>query len=177
MHEAKVADVCDPWAGSYFMESLTDQIEADASRELQKVEDMGGAPGAIDNGYLHRAVSLSAFERQQRIESLDDLVVGVNCYVGEHELEIQVQRSEAPLYDPELIESAEFRQVARLKEVKRRRDDKAVSSALKDLQAHARRDEVNLMPDIIECVSHEATVGEICDTLREVFGEAKPPTL
>ena len=177
MHEAKVADVCDPWAGSYFMESLTDQIEADAARELQKVQDMGGAPGAIDNGYMHKAVSLSAFDRQKRIESLEDLVVGVNCYVGEHELEVQVHRSEAPLYDPELIESAERRQVARLKEVKRGRDDTAVSSALKNLQVHARRDEVNLMPDIIECVSHDATVGEICDALRAVFGEAKPPTL
>ena len=62
-------------------------------------------------------------------------------------------------------------------EVKRGRDDTAVSSALKNLQVHARRDEVNLMPDIIECVSHDATVGEICDALRAVFGEAKPPTL
>ncbi len=96
---------------------------------------------------------------------------------GEHELDVQVQRSEAPLYDPELIESAERRQVARLKEVKGRRDNTAVSSALKNLQEHARRDEVNLMPDIIECVTHDATVGEICDTLREVFGEAKPPQL
>ncbi len=85
--EAGIADVNDPWAGSYFMESLTDETEAAAREELGRIEGMGGAVAAIENGYMPRAVARSAYERQKRIESQQDLVVGVNCFNGENELQ------------------------------------------------------------------------------------------
>jgi methylmalonyl-CoA mutase N-terminal domain/subunit len=90
IYEAGVCDVADPWAGSYFMESLTDEIEADAQEELGRIEAMGGAVAAIENGYMQRAVAQSAYERQKRIESQEDFVVGVNCFTGENELDLSL---------------------------------------------------------------------------------------
>src|SRR5512143_745233 len=98
--EAKVADVVDPWAGSYFMESLTDETEAAAQAEVDRIEGMGGAVAAIENGYMPRAVAKSAYERQKRIESQEEFLVGVNCFTGPSELEVSVRRVVDELYDP-----------------------------------------------------------------------------
>jgi methylmalonyl-CoA mutase N-terminal domain/subunit len=177
IYEAGVCDVADPWAGSYFMESLTDEIEGGALEEMSRIEEMGGAVAAIENGYMPRAVAQSAYERQKRIESQDDFVVGVNCFTGENELELSLNREVAELYDPEHLRSAEERQLAKLAELKRERAEAAVSRSLRALERDAKDSDVNVMPAIVECVKSEATLQEICDVLRGVFGEAEPVKL
>jgi methylmalonyl-CoA mutase N-terminal domain/subunit len=172
--EAKVADVVDPWAGSYFMESLTDETEAAAQAELDKIEAMGGAVAAIENNYMPRAVAQSAYERQRRIENQEDFMVGVNCFTGDNELEVSVQRVVGELYDAGHMATAEERQLAKLAQLRRERNGKAVADALAVLEMHAKDETVNLMPDFVECVKSEATLQEICDVLRGVFGEAEP---
>ncbi len=172
--EAKVADVVDPWAGSYFMESLTDETEAAAQAELDKIDGMGGAVAAIENGYMPRAVAKSAYERQKRIESQEEFMVGVNCFNGDNEIDVPVQRVVDELYDARQMASAEERQLAKLAALRRERDGKAASHALAGLEARARDESANVMPDLIECVKSEATLQEICDVLRGVFGEAEP---
>jgi len=175
--EAKVTDVCDPWAGSYFMESLTDEIEKDALAELEKIEKMGGAVAAIENGYMPRAVAKSAYERQKKIEHQEELVVGVNCFVGEHEIDVSINRLVEATYDPELMKTAEERQKANLARLKRERNGTAVVTSLRNLKIQAEDKDKNLMPVICECVENDATLQEICDVLREVFGEAQPMKL
>ncbi|MGD0950399.1 MAG: methylmalonyl-CoA mutase family protein [Candidatus Binatia bacterium] len=172
--EAKVADVVDPWAGSYFMESLTDETEAAAQAELDKIEAMGGAVAAIENSYMPRAVALSAYQRQRRIENQEDFMVGVNCFMGDNELDVSVQRVVDELYDAAHMATAEERQLAKLAQLRRERNGKAVAEGLAALEMHAKDEAVNLMPDLIECVKSEATLQEICDVLRGVFGEAEP---
>ncbi|MFO7557233.1 MAG: methylmalonyl-CoA mutase family protein [Desulfobacterales bacterium] len=171
IYEAKVSDVNDPWAGSYFMESLTDEIEAEAMTEFQKIEQMGGAVAAIENGYMQKAIAKSAYERQKKIERREELVVGVNCFTDENEINVKVNREVEATYDPELMKSAEKRQKTKLSELKRKRDNKTVSSLLSVLKEHAKDESANLMPDICECVKNDASLQEICDVLREVFGE------
>jgi methylmalonyl-CoA mutase N-terminal domain/subunit len=177
IYEAGVTDVADPWAGSYFMESLTDEIEAAAQAELDRIEGMGGAVAAIENGYMPRAVAQSAYERQKRIESQEDFVVGVNCFTGENELDLSLDHTVEELYDPEHLRSAEARQLAKLADLKRERSEGAVHRCLSALEQHAKDPEAHLMPDLIECVKSDATLQEICDVLRAVFGEAEPVKL
>ncbi|HQP56803.1 MAG TPA: methylmalonyl-CoA mutase family protein [Syntrophorhabdus sp.] len=175
--EAKVTDVCDPWAGSYFMESLTDEIEKDALAELEKIEKMGGAVAAIENGYMPRAVAKSAYERQKKIENQEELIVGVNCFTGEHEIDVSINRCVESTYDPELMKTAEERQKANLARSKRERNNTAVATSLRSLKVQAEDKDKNLMPVICECVENDATLQEICDVLRDVFGEAQPMKL
>jgi methylmalonyl-CoA mutase N-terminal domain/subunit len=177
IYEAKVSDVCDPWAGSYFMESLTDATEEAAQAELDKIGNMGGAVAAIENGYMPRAVARSAYERQKLIEAQEELVVGVNCFTGQAELEVSVNRVVEATYDPELMRTAEERQKADLARLRRERDGKAVATTLGNLKTQARDRDKNLMPAICACVESDCTLQEICDVLREVFGEAQPVKL
>lgn len=176
-HEARLVDVMDPLAGSYYVESLTDEIENAAWQEFEKIQGMGGAVAAIENGYMQREVARSAYERQKRLEEGIDLIVGVNCYTGENELEVQTTRLVPHPYDPERRENAEKVQIARLKEIKKTRDNKKVGELLRELKKAAAQEEVNLMPHFIECVKAYATLQEICDTLREVFGEYQPAAI
>jgi methylmalonyl-CoA mutase N-terminal domain/subunit len=177
IYEAGIADVADPWAGSYFMESLTDETEAAAQEELERIDAMGGAVAAIESGYMQRAVAKSAYERQRRIESQEDFVVGVNCFTGENELELSLQHTVEELYDPEHLRSAEERQLAKLAALKRERSGPTVARCLAALERQAKEDDGSLMPGLIECVKNEATLQEICDVLRGVFGEAEPVKL
>jgi len=174
IYETKITEVNDPWAGSYFMESLTDEIEQGALAEMEKIEQMGGAVAAIENGYMSTAIANSAYERQKRIENQEDFVVGVNCCTGPNELEVSINRTVEDPYDPELRKTAEERQKQILAGVKKERDNAAVRQALSSLNKNARDEGANLMPDIIDCVKSYATLQEICDVLREVFGEAEP---
>ena len=174
IYEAKVSDVCDPWAGSYFMESLTDATEEAAAVEMEKIEKMGGAVAAIENGYMQRSVAKSAYERQKQIEKQEDFVVGVNCFTEASEIEVSVNRMVEATYDPGLMKTAEERQKISLARFKRERHGKAVLTSLKNLKDVATDKDKNLMPGICECVENDATLQEICDVLREVFGEAQP---
>jgi methylmalonyl-CoA mutase N-terminal domain/subunit len=169
-YEAKICEVIDPFAGSYFMESLTDQMEEVGRKEFEKIETMGGVVAAIESGYMQQEVAKSAYERQKRIESGEDLVVGVNCFTGEHELEVTTTRLVPHPYDPGKMELAESKQIANLKEVKRTRDSRLVSRLLTELEQAARKETEDLIPRLIECVKAYATIQEMCDVLREVFG-------
>jgi methylmalonyl-CoA mutase N-terminal domain/subunit len=176
-NEARLTEVMDPLAGSYYLESLTDQIESSAWAEFDRIQSMGGVVKAIESGYLQREVARSAYERQKRLEEGKDFIIGVNCYTGEGELEVQTTRLVPHPYDPERRENAEKVQIKKLKEVKRSRDSRKVAELLKRLKVEAAREEVNLFPTLIECVKAYATLQEICDTLREVFGEHQPAAL
>lgn len=173
IYEAKLGDVSDPWAGSYFMEAMTDKVEEDALAELEKIDKMGGTLQAIESGYMSQAIAKSAYERQRKIERNEEFLIGVNCFVGGNEINVEVNTNVEATYDPELMITAEERQKELLHKIKAERDSKAVSSALSELKKNAANDSVNLMPDIIECVRNYATLQEICDVLRQVFGEAK----
>jgi len=174
IYETGVTDVNDPWAGSYFMESLTDEIEEAASAEMEKIDKMGGAVPAVESGYMQKAVARSAYEKQKRIERGEDLVVGVNCFTGENEIPVEVNRRVEATYDPRLMATAEERQRESLARLKRERNGTAVAGCLATLKEHARDESQNLMPDILACVKNDGTLQEICDVLREVFGEAEP---
>jgi len=174
IYEAKVGETLDPWAGSYFMESLTDEIESEAQAELNKIDRMGGAVGAIENGYMQKAVAKSAYERQKKIENKEEFVVGVNCFTGPHEIDVKINRSVEEVYSADVMASAEQRQKENLIRLKGDRDNSLVAQNLKKLKQNAADESINLMPDILSCVKSYATLQEICDVLRDVFGEAKP---
>ncbi|HHW17683.1 MAG TPA: methylmalonyl-CoA mutase family protein [Firmicutes bacterium] len=163
-YESGVADTIDPLAGSYFIESLTDEIEAKAEEYLKKIDDMGGAVRAIERGYVQREIQESAYRYQKAVESKEKMVVGLNCF------EIKEEPPKGLLrVNPEIAET----QKERLKNLRRRRDGRAVASALKSVEAAARGND-NLVPPILEAVKAYATIGEICDVLRDVFGVYRP---
>ncbi len=176
-HEARLVDVVDPLAGSYYVESLTNEIENAAWAEFDKIEKMGGAVAAIESGYLQREVAKSAYERQKKLEEGKELIVGVNCYLGESELEVTTNRLVPHPYDPQRRDEAERNQLAHLKEVKAKRDSKGVARLLKELKAAAQKEEVNLIPHFLECAKAYVTLQEMCDVLKEVFGEYRPATI
>jgi methylmalonyl-CoA mutase N-terminal domain/subunit len=169
--EARMLDIEDPFAGSYCMEALTDEIEGEAWEELKKVEDMGGAVASIENGYMPRQIAKSAYDRQKAVSAGEKLVVGVNCFKGEDELEVETTRLVPHPYDPGKRERAEEEQIAALKEVKNNRDDSEVARLLKELDQQTRQDDTNLVPHLIECAKAYVTIQEICDVFRGVFGE------
>jgi methylmalonyl-CoA mutase N-terminal domain/subunit len=173
IYEAKLGEVLDPWAGSYFMESITNEIENAAKEEFDKIEEMGGFVAAIDNGYVRQAIARSAYEKQKRIEDLEDFIIGVNCFAGPNELNVMTERSVSDVYSAELLATAGQRKCESLALLKKERNDKDVSRTLKDLEAAAGNEKENLMPYIIECVKVYATLQEICDVMRDVFGEYK----
>jgi len=177
IYEAKITDINDPWAGSYFMESLTDEIEAEAMAEFEKIETMGGAVGAIENGYMASAVAKSAYEKQKKIDRQEEFIVGVNCFAGENEINVNVNREVEATYDPERMKTAEKRQTAKLATLRRERDSRAVLSSLSALKRRAADETANLMPAVCDCVRSDASLQEICDVLRDVFGEFQPPHL
>ncbi len=172
--EAKLSEVADPLAGSYYLESLTDKVERETKALMEKVESMGGAEAAIESGFMQREIAKSAFQFQKEVESGERLVVGVNCFTGENEIEVMPQRVVAHPYDEDKLASAGERQVAKLQKVKRERDNDGVKACLKRVREAARDDSANVVPPILDAVRAYATVGEICHVLREVWGEQKP---
>ncbi|MGD8562427.1 MAG: methylmalonyl-CoA mutase family protein, partial [Desulfarculaceae bacterium] len=175
--EAKLLEVMDPFAGSYFMESLTDEIEEAAWEEFKKIEGMGGAIPAIEEGYMQREIAKSAYEHAERIRKGATAIVGVNCFNGEEELEVETNRLVPHPYDPDRRAQAEERQKAKLQEVKRHRNGREVARLLGELSGQARSPEKNLLPLLVECAQAYVTVQEVCDTLREVFGEYQAPSV
>jgi methylmalonyl-CoA mutase N-terminal domain/subunit len=174
IYESKVGEVLDPWAGSYFMESLTDEIEEGARAEFDKIEAMGGAVSAIESGYMQKAIAQSGYQKQKKIENQEEFLVGVNCFNGPNELEVGTTRSVEEVYSADLLASAEGRKIEGLKRLKRERNNVAVKESLNVLKQNARDESKNLMPDIMACVKSYATLQEMCDVLRDVFGTAQP---
>ncbi|MCP4755720.1 MAG: methylmalonyl-CoA mutase, partial [Proteobacteria bacterium] len=177
MVEGRLGEVEDPFAGSYCMEAMTDEIEKEALDELKKIEDMGGAVAAIESGYMARELSKSAYERQKSIAAGDDLVVGVNCFTGEDELEVETTRLVPHPYDPTRRENAEKKQISDLKELKRTRDNAEVERLLGELDRQTRDESVNLFPIMIECAKAYVSLQEVCDTLRNIYGEYESPNI
>ena len=163
-HESGVADTIDPLGGSYYVESLTDDLEAEAFEILEEVDRRGGMLDAVESGWVKRQIQDVAFERQQEIESGDRVVVGVNEFQVDEDPHVDVE---------EVDEDDEARQVDRLDAVKDERDDDAVEAALGAVGDAAAGDD-NVLPPIVDAVKAYATVGEISDVLREEFGEYQP---
>ncbi len=164
-HESGVADTVDPLAGSYYVESLTDDLEAEARSILDGVAERGGMLRAIEDGWVQRRIQDVAYERQQEIENGDRIIVGVN--------EFETEGEEPEMEVEEVTEEDARRQRERLEDVREQRDDEAVEAALAAVEDAAAGD-ANLVPPMVEAVKAEATVGEICDVLRDVFGEYRP---
>ncbi|GLI19171.1 methylmalonyl-CoA mutase [Tepidanaerobacter syntrophicus] len=162
-HESGITETVDPLAGSYYIENLTDMIEESANKYIEKIDKMGGAVKAIENGFMQQEIQDSAYEYQMAIESGNRIVVGVNKYQIEEEPPRGLLK-----VDPAV---ARF-QIEKLRELKASRNNSKVSEALNNLKDCAKTCK-NLMPPIIECVKAYCTLGEICDALRSVFGEYK----
>ncbi|MHA2387002.1 MAG: methylmalonyl-CoA mutase family protein, partial [Candidatus Thorarchaeota archaeon] len=160
-----VGDTIDPMAGSYFVEALTKEIEDRAMEYIEKIDEMGGAPVAIENGFIQREIHNSAYQYQRSIDSGERIVVGVNEFTVEEEQQFDYLR-----VDPQ----AEVEQITRLKEVRNKRDESNVEASLNALREGA-EGEANLVPLILDAVKVYATLGEICGVLRDIFGEYKAP--
>jgi methylmalonyl-CoA mutase N-terminal domain/subunit len=159
-YETGVADTVDPLAGSYFVESLTDAIEVGAIEYIAKIDAMGGATRAIERGFQQREIHEAAYRWQKQVESGDAVVVGVNRFTSDDSVKPPLLKVDA---------SAESARRERLTALRRRRDAKAVEAALLRVDDAARSD-ANLMPPILTAVESYATLGEIADRLRAVFG-------
>lgn len=161
--ESGVANTIDPFAGSYYLESLTNEMEEEVLKYLDKIEKMGGVLKAIENGYIQKEISESAYKYQKEIESNERVIVGVNKYKLIEEEKIEILK---------VSKKVEKLQKEKLKNLREKRDNFAVSKNLQKLKEIAESEE-NLFPIVLECVKNKATLQEICDVLREVFGEYK----
>jgi methylmalonyl-CoA mutase N-terminal domain/subunit len=163
-YETGVADVVDPLAGSYYVEWLTDEIEQQAWRYIDRIEKMGGMLEAVKKGYPQREVTEASYRFQREVEENKRFIVGVNIFIEAEQEEIR----NVPLLDINQ-EEIERKQIERLRKLRSERNNEAVSSALNELRRAAERSE-NVMPYILEAVKKYATLGEIMNTLKEVYG-------
>jgi methylmalonyl-CoA mutase N-terminal domain/subunit len=164
-YESGVADTVDPLAGSYFVEALTDEIEARALAYIAKIDELGGALRAVEEGFVQREIQDAAYKTQRAIEKGDQVVVGMNRFQTKEHNEGELLRVD---------ESVRRDQMAALRQLRAARDGARVAAALAAIDAAARDPQAALMPLIVEAVEAYATLGEICDTLRKVFGEYTP---
>jgi methylmalonyl-CoA mutase N-terminal domain/subunit len=162
-YESGAPQTIDPLAGSYYVETLTNEIEKRASEYLEKIEALGGMLKAIERGYVQQEIQNAAYDFQQKVDHEQAIVVGVNRFAIDEEREVPIQR-----IDPAL----EPKQVERVRALRARRGKKVWESALQQIEDAARSGE-NLMPRIVAAVEACATVGEISDSMRKVFGEYK----
>ena len=163
-HESGAADTIDPLGGSYYVESLTDELEEEAFEIIREVDDRGGMRKAIEDQWVQRQIQDVAFERQREQEEEERVIVGVNKYQVDEEQEVDIE---------EVSAEEERRQKENVAAVREERDDADVEQRLDALREAARGDE-NLMPYIIDAVKAYATTGEVCDAMRDVFGEHQP---
>ncbi|MEK7449341.1 MAG: methylmalonyl-CoA mutase family protein, partial [Planctomycetota bacterium] len=163
-YETSVTETVDPFSGSFYLEHLTDQLEKMAEDYIKKIDEQGGAVQSIENGYYQSEISKSAYEYQQAIETKKRIVVGVNEFQDDDE------KNKKKLKILKVKPSLQNRQINNLRRFKKGRDSKKVNRGLEILKEAARTGP-NLMPVILECVKAQATLGEICRVLREVFGE------
>jgi methylmalonyl-CoA mutase N-terminal domain/subunit len=161
-YESGLADVIDPLAGSYYVEALTNKIEAEAWEYIKKIDEIGGAVSAIEKGYIQKEIQDSAYKWQMDVESGAKTIVGVNKFQVEEKPVEGLLRVDASVGE---------RQKAKLADMRSKRDNKAVDEALAALQKACQDEEENLMPYILTAVKTYATLGEICGVMRKVFGE------
>ncbi|MFQ5986035.1 MAG: methylmalonyl-CoA mutase [Thermoplasmata archaeon] len=163
-HESGVASTIDPVAGSYYIEALTDEIEEQATKYLERVEQLGGMESALERGFVQKEIAGEAFRFQQEVETKDRRIVGVNAYAEEGSSPVEITR-----IDPAL-ESGRRQGIRRFRE---RRDERAAERALIGLQ-EAAEEGANLMPAVLEAMRRRATLGEVSDALRAVYGAFRP---
>lgn len=163
-YESGLADVVDPLGGSYYVEAMTNAIEAEAREYIRKIDEMGGAVEAIDKGYIQKEIQESAYAWQMAVESGEKTIVGVNKFTMEEKAPEGLLKVDAS--------AGEF-QKNKLAKVKAERDNAKVQEELKKLEVAAADESVNLMPVILDCVRAYCSLGEICGVLRKVFGEYK----
>ncbi|TFB23875.1 methylmalonyl-CoA mutase [Filobacillus milosensis] len=161
-HESGVADTVDPLAGSYYVEEMTDQVEKEVLKYIDRIEEMGGAVQAVEDGYMQREIHQAAYEAQKKIESKEDIIVGLNEFQVEEELHADLLKVD---------EQLEKGQVKQLHEIRDKRDQTVVDEKLSALKQAAKDHKTNVMPFILDAVKAYATVGEICNVLRDEFGE------
>lgn len=161
-HESGVADTVDPLAGSWYVEQLTDAVEQEAMQLIERVDEFGGVVACIENGFIAGQIEDAAYQYQQEIESGERVIVGVNEFQVDEDVEVPVMR-----IDP----AVEDEQVRQLKQVKAERDQEAGQQCLSDLETAARSESANLMEPVLNAVRCYCSLGEICDVLRRVFGE------
>lgn len=164
-YESGVADSIDPLAGSYLIEQLTNEIEAQAMSYIQRIDDLGGALRAIEMGYLQNEIQEAAYQYQKAVEKKENLIVGLNAFESAEKVDL-----ERLAVDPAIEQS----QIEKIKRIKESRNANKVSELLTRLENES-LSEVNLMPLIIECVENDLTLGEICGVLRKTWGEYQPP--
>ncbi len=166
-HETGVPHTVDPFAGSYFMENLTNKMEADAETYFREIEGLGGVIPAIEKGYFQKEIARAAYQYQNEIENKDRIIVGIN------EFQEKDEKIEIPLL--QISPEVEKRQIKRLGELRKKREQQEVDTQLQRLKKAA-KDNTNLMPVLIDCAKAYATVGEMVNTLKEEFGEYVEPT-
>jgi methylmalonyl-CoA mutase N-terminal domain/subunit len=166
-YESGVADTADPLAGAYCIEALTNQIEEEATKYIDKIDEMGGAVAAIEKGYMQREIVESAYKHQKEVEANERVVVGLNQFAAEEEPRITTLR---------VNPAVERKQNEQVQALRRKREKPKVQSVLNRLGAAAEKDE-NLMPIIVEAVKSYCTLGEVCGVLRQVYGDYRAPTI
>ncbi|HET7899136.1 MAG TPA: methylmalonyl-CoA mutase family protein, partial [Flavisolibacter sp.] len=159
--ESGAPDTVDPLAGSYFVESLTHEVEQKAWELIHKIDAMGGSVSAIENGFMQDEIARSAYDYQRKVETGEKIIVGVNKFQVESEAAIPIFKVD---------DSIREQQTQKLAALKASRDSKAVALALETVRTNA-VDGMNLMPSVVHAVEHHCTLGEIADVLRDVFGE------
>ncbi len=167
MDEMGLRDTVDPLGGSYFMETLTKEMEEKILEEMEKIEKVGGMVEAVSTGYVQREVARQAYEFEKKLQEGKVTKVGVNKYTEGVDMEVDLHE-----YNEEWARL----QIERLRELKRVRDNKGVSASLKALEGAARGKD-NVMPYLVECCKHYATVGEMANVFRDVFGEYVEPSI
>lgn len=163
-YETGVTDTPDPLAGSYLVESLTDELEKRAMQYIEQIDTLGGALRAIEQGYIQREIQDSAYRYQRAVEASERIIVGVNRFQTHEET-----RPEILKVTPE----TQTRQIEKIQALRARRDNAATQAALAELARAAETDD-NLMPYLVDAVEAWATIGEICNTLTQIFGEYSP---
>ncbi len=167
-YESGVVDTIDPLGGSYYIEWLTDHIYEEALKYIEKIQKMGGMMRAIERGYIQKEIAESAYKFQKEVEEKKRIIVGVNEFIVDEPLDVEILK-----VDPSIRE----KQIERLRKLRSERDSKKVEEALDKLRKAAETEDENLMPYIIEAHRHLATLGEVTDVLREVWGEYRAPLI
>ena len=154
----------DPLAGSYVIEELTEKLESEAQLLIQEIDNLGGAVKAIEAGWIQNQIAQSAYDYQQKVDSKEQIIVGVNRFQEDTPKELDLQS---------IDKNSVKEQIKSVKKFKQERDNGQVKNHLTKLETGARKND-NLLPFIIKCVKNDCTIGEIADTLRSVFGEYNP---
>jgi methylmalonyl-CoA mutase N-terminal domain/subunit len=162
-NESGVTQTVDPLGGSYFIEELTNNVENEAWKYIEKIDLLGGAVSAIEQGFMQQEIAASAYTYQKQVEDQSKIIVGVNRFTAEEKVSPNILRVDDAIRNL---------QVEKLKELRANRNQSVVDNDLKNLEAKARADE-NVISKVIEAVEHEATLGEISDVFRKVYGEYK----